>query len=89
MTAAPVRGTAGHYDFWQQQQQRDASARGASAAPARATWGLKLRNPTIYNASVCVFVEETADRGKVLAVNAMDLCKRVMLPAGGQAVLPM
>ena len=89
VTAAPVRGTAGHYDFWQQQQQRGASARGASAAPARATWGLKLRNPTIYNASVCVFVEETADRGKVLAVNAMDLCKRVMLPAGGQAVLPM
>ena len=78
--AAPVPGRSVH-DFW---HQLGDTKRGTSSS-----WGLRLHNPTSYNASVCVFAEETADRKTVLAVNAMDLCKRVLLPAGGQVVLPM
>ena len=53
------------------------------------SWGLRLRNPTIYNASVCVFVEDTVDRSKALSVNAMDGCKRILLGPGAVHVLPM
>eukprot|EP01047_Picozoa_sp_COSAG01_P055132 COSAG01_NODE_6104_length_3849_cov_4.556267_1_plen_42_part_00 len=40
-------------------------------------------------APVCVFVEDSGDRSKVMSVNAMDRCKRVLLAPGAESVLPM
>eukprot|EP01052_Picozoa_sp_SAG31_P021021 SAG31_NODE_1605_length_7765_cov_2.124315_3_plen_251_part_00 len=84
VTTAPEHATSERYEFW----EIAPNATVASDLP-HAKWGLKLFNPTIYNASVCVFVEATSDRKKVLPVNAMDLCKRILLPSGGHVVLPM
>ena len=61
----------------------------ADAATPAAGAFLRISNPTAYDARVCVFVESAADLGRVLSVNAMDRCRRVLVLAGGAVHIPL
>jgi hypothetical protein len=54
-TAAPAGGAVGEFDFW---RRREGSG--------NASWGLKLRNPTIYASEICVSSYDVPPRTTLL-----------------------